>query len=91
MNNPQTEINVQPTQVEYREPRGNGIRVVKVFLGTPTPRIICFAEDQHGQTPAGIFLDEALCFISDARTRTERRTDALEPKKIELFDDDPYL
>lgn len=56
-----------PTGVEFHEPSGCGVRVVRVFLNTTNPRIVASVETPQGTLPMSLFLDEILDYIDNAK------------------------
>jgi alpha-beta hydrolase superfamily lysophospholipase len=71
---PRTVINVSSGLVEYRQPAMNGVRVVRVYIGSisSNPRLLAFSEDfrqLREQAPMSLWLDEIEAFVNDAKRR----------------------
>jgi hypothetical protein len=70
-----TRITIGPQTVEYRDVLGTGIRLVKVWYNSKTPRIISqmeyFSSEGHEVKPMSLFLDEILAYIQDGRERLD--------------------
>ena len=65
---------VLPQEVEYRQASGSGVRVVRIFLGTITPRIISFCETSTlEQIPMSLFLDELILLVDKAQELSSLR------------------
>jgi hypothetical protein len=66
------ERHVAPRTVEFycRTPQGH--RVVRVYLDTPTPRIVAFNESSLNRTPAAMWLSEVALLIARAKRICEK-------------------
>jgi hypothetical protein len=52
-------IEITPLGVDFREPLGRGVRVIRVLtLETSTPRVMTFYEDINGMQPTSFFMSE---------------------------------
>lgn len=63
---------LHPDRVEYRSRTSSGVRVVQVYLSTPTPRVSGFSESWTGGysiEPLNLFIDEIIAFVLDAGRR----------------------
>lgn len=63
---------VTPSLIRYETDYSGEVRVVKVFLGGHTSRIISFFEGPNGQTPTALSRDEIEWFFHDALDHFKR-------------------
>ena len=62
--------------VEFRENSSSGVRVIRISLATPTPKVICLVEgyrqDLCTQAPMSIYIDELINLVEQAKKILER-------------------